>query len=147
MSENVTRPKYLSPWICPKCSADCSANADQCKDLGDATGYLLQCACGCEFIHWENVVNMPYGVEVDGETYEYPQEVNEADVSLYVSEYEYLAGKSDDQIVRLLNKDHDWTPGSGEVLLELAQKYGSFALRSALALALALDIEDGSEGL
>ena len=41
----------------------------------------------------------------------------------------------------------EWTPAGAEHLLTLATDYGSFVLRSALALAVALGIEDGELGL
>ena len=40
----------------------------------------------------------------------------------------------------------DWTPAAAAHLVELAQHYGAFMLRNALALALALGIEDGELG-
>jgi len=40
----------------------------------------------------------------------------------------------------------DWTPEAAEHLLRLATAYGSFMLRNALAISLALDIEDGELG-
>lgn len=41
----------------------------------------------------------------------------------------------------------DWTPETADILINLAQEYGTFILRNALALAVALGIEDGSRGL
>lgn len=40
----------------------------------------------------------------------------------------------------------EWTPSAASALIELAERYGSFMLRNALALAVAMEIEDGSEG-
>ena len=40
----------------------------------------------------------------------------------------------------------DWTPQAADALIDLARRYGVFMLRNALALAVALDIEDGSLG-
>jgi hypothetical protein len=48
--------------------------------------------------------------------------------------------------VRLI-RDADWTYGGAEELVYLAERYGSFVLRNALALSLALGIEDGNAGL
>ncbi len=41
----------------------------------------------------------------------------------------------------------DWTPAAAAELEQLARQYGSFMLRNALALAVALNIEDGAKGL
>lgn len=48
-----------------------------------------------------------------------------------------------DQLIRLLIKDGAWTPTGARTLVELVHEYGSFFLRNAAALALALNIEDG----
>ena len=45
-----------------------------------------------------------------------------------------------------LVKKSDWTPEAADELLFLAREYGTFMLRNALALAAALEIEDGSAG-
>ena len=45
-----------------------------------------------------------------------------------------------------LVKDGDWSPMAAEHLLTLASQYGSFMLRNALAVSLALEIEDGELG-
>ena len=37
----------------------------------------------------------------------------------------------------------DWTPKGAEEVTRLAQKYGSFILRNALAIANVLSVEDG----
>jgi hypothetical protein len=74
MIEKQTRPPYLRPWTCPKCGADCSGQTDHSRDGEDSVGHLLQCPCGCQFTHWESLAYAPYGVEVDGQMYEYPQE-------------------------------------------------------------------------
>ena len=46
-------------------------------------------------------------------------------------------------LIHNLQKEADWSSGGAEALLELAQDYGAFMLRNALALALTLEIEDG----
>ena len=46
-----------------------------------------------------------------------------------------------------LETDAEWTPEGATHLLRLARDYGAFILRHACALAVALDIEDGSLGL
>ena len=51
-----------------------------------------------------------------------------------------------DAIRRSLVLDAEWTPAAATNLLTLANDYGSFMLRNALALSLALGIEDGALG-
>jgi len=52
----------------------------------------------------------------------------------------------EEEIAKMLRDNHDWTEEGAEELVRVAVKYGSFFLRNALALAVALNIEDGSEG-
>lgn len=52
----------------------------------------------------------------------------------------------DGEIRELLISKGDWTPSAAEHLLDLATRYGSFMLRNALALSIALKIEDGELG-
>jgi hypothetical protein len=54
---------------------------------------------------------------------------------------------TDRMIVDALVVNADWTREGGRTVLSLAQRYGTFVLRNALALADAMDIEDGSVGL
>ena len=71
-----------------------------------------------------------------------------ADASSFVKEYEPLAKLAGDaEIVKALHMGHDWTQTGAKTLLKLAKQYGAFILCNALALAIALDIEDGSKGL
>jgi hypothetical protein len=46
----------------------------------------------------------------------------------------------------LLVRNGDWSPQAATHLLRLAQGYGSFMLRNALAISLTLGIEDGDLG-
>jgi hypothetical protein len=67
-------------------------------------------------------------------------------------EYEILIGDigdaaTDDQIVARLTTEHDWTEAGATTVLALARQYGTAILRNALALASAMQIEDGSVGL
>ena len=73
-----------------------------------------------------------------------------------ISEYRNLAAivatkssgeLSEESLVGELASSHDWTEQGAQQLVALAQQYGSFILRDALALAIALDIEDGELGL
>ena len=50
------------------------------------------------------------------------------------------------EIEDLLVSKGDWSPRAAEHLRDLATSYGSFMLRNALALSLALEIEDGELG-
>jgi hypothetical protein len=73
-----------------------------------------------------------------------------ADVNLLVEEYRSLFGvaavDSVESLEDLLVHEGDWTLHAASHLLQLAQQYGSFMLRNALALSLALGIEDGDLG-
>ena len=69
-----------------------------------------------------------------------------------VSEYDTIIADvgedaTDDQIVAALVRDADWTERGAREVLQLAQKYGTSILRNALALASAMNIEDGEAGL
>ena len=48
-----------------------------------------------------------------------------------------------EHLTRALRKDHDWTDGGARTIVSLANEYGAFMLRNALALAVVLDKEDG----
>ncbi len=68
-----------------------------------------------------------------------------------ISEYDSMAnaeGNSDlrnnpERLARTLAKDHDWTDRGAEAVAALANEYGAFMLRNALALAIVLNKEDG----
>jgi len=51
-----------------------------------------------------------------------------------------------DKVENILINEGEWTPRAAEHLLKLSNDYGSFMLRNALALSLALGIEDGELG-
>jgi len=53
---------------------------------------------------------------------------------------------SRDQLVISLVESADWTAEGAAALAKVAEDYGIFMLRNALALAIALDIEDGRLG-
>lgn len=68
------------------------------------------------------------------------------------AEYDDLIAKvgeeaTEDQIVAALVRDSDWTEQGAQEVLHLARKYGTSILRNALALASAMQIEDGEAGL
>jgi len=51
-----------------------------------------------------------------------------------------------DRLVQHLSRAHDWTEHGARGIVSLANEYGAFMLRNALALALALGKEDGDLG-
>lgn len=66
-------------------------------------------------------------------------------------EYQTLVGElgdspSDMQITVALVGEAAWTESGSALLVKLARQYGTFVLSNALALAEALDIEDGEAG-
>ena len=77
------------------------------------------------------------------------------DVRMLVKEYQDIvnyASKSSDgtekleDIEKLLVSDAEWSANAAAHLLDLANSYGSFMLKNALALSLALGIKDGEIG-
>ncbi|MBX3385223.1 MAG: hypothetical protein KF768_01485 [Phycisphaeraceae bacterium] len=69
-----------------------------------------------------------------------------------LSEYETLIAvvgehASDDEIVAALVRDADWTEQGAREVLQITRTYGASILRNALALASAMQIEDGEAGL
>jgi hypothetical protein len=70
----------------------------------------------------------------------------------FVDEYKALIGclgpDPDDESIRdLLVKDSEWSVRGSAILVMLAREYGTFVLANALALAEAMEIEDGNAGL
>lgn len=67
-----------------------------------------------------------------------------------IDEYARIRQKADQNdpeiVTRTLSHQHEWTPQAAETLARLANDYGAFMLRNALALAVALDKEDGNLG-
>ena len=79
------------------------------------------------------------------------------DINGLIEEYRFLLKKpvgkmsgpskvTVSKIKELLIRKGEWSPEASEHLLDLATAYGSFMLRNALALSLALQIEDGELG-
>ena len=72
-------------------------------------------------------------------------------VSSLTQEYQSIIADSGDpgreSLKERLVQEADWTYNGAETLVYLAERYGSFMLRNALALSLALNIEDGDAGL
>ena len=71
-------------------------------------------------------------------------------VANLVEEYRVLFERVDrdtsDPLETVLTHEAEWTPEAAAHLLQLAREYGAFMLRNALAISLALDIEDGELG-
>jgi hypothetical protein len=65
-----------------------------------------------------------------------------------IGEYRALRSldKEADQLVAELTRSHDWTEEGARAIVSLAVGYGSFMLRNALAMAIALEKEDGDLG-
>jgi hypothetical protein len=80
--------------------------------------------------------------------------IRESDAAPLIGEYETLVEEStprDGEIdwIKLHGKlvqTAEWTDAAASHLANLAQNYGSFMLRNALALAIAAQIEDGEFG-
>lgn len=74
----------------------------------------------------------------------------QANVSGLVNEYRTLFDSLDcdktESLEQRLTNGAEWTPQAAEHLVQLARNYGSFMLRNALAISLALGIEDGDMG-
>jgi hypothetical protein len=76
-------------------------------------------------------------------------------VESLISEYQTLLGEKllknsqgqydDSGMLKELSVSADWTVAGAHELLKLANNYGAFMLRNALAIAVVLGKEDGSE--
>ncbi len=64
----------------------------------------------------------------------------------YRSLFDDVGSDTLDSLEEALMDEAEWTAEAAEHLLRLATTYGSFMLRNALAISLALDIEDGELG-
>lgn len=77
--------------------------------------------------------------------------VSVADTSLLVEKYRNdLSGIGIEDVKMLkhaLQKTCDWTPIASAHLIALVRNNGTFVLRNALAVAIALRVEDGELGL
>ena len=72
-----------------------------------------------------------------------------------ISEYESLLAHvaeistqslRSERLIQELRRKHDWTDGGASAVVSLANDYGAFMLRNALAMAIALGKEDGELG-
>lgn len=74
------------------------------------------------------------------------------DQDMLISDYQTILASlgdnpSDDAIVAALIQEADWTQEGAREVLRLSRAYGSSILRNALALASAMEIEDGYAGM
>jgi hypothetical protein len=67
-------------------------------------------------------------------------------VEEYRSLFDDVRSDARDSLEEALMYEAEWTAEAATHLLQLATEYGSFMLRNALAISLALDIEDGDLG-
>jgi len=71
------------------------------------------------------------------------------DLSGLAGEYETLleeAIREGREVESVLVGEAEWTPVAAQHLVQLVRDYGSFMLRNATAIAIALNIEDGELG-
>jgi hypothetical protein len=75
---------------------------------------------------------------------------SQANVGFLVQEYSNafsgVKDGSDELLEKLLVHEGDWTQEAASHLIQLAKGYGSFMLQNALAISLALGVEDGEFG-
>lgn len=74
------------------------------------------------------------------------------DFELLMAEYSAMVDTlpreaTEDDVVSQLCADHAWTENGAATIVNLARMYGTEILRNALALAAAMEIEDGDAGL
>jgi hypothetical protein len=67
-------------------------------------------------------------------------------VEEYRAIFENENGDHSGSLERRLHESGEWTATASLHLISLAENYGSFMLQNALAISLALDIEDGEFG-
>ena len=60
--------------------------------------------------------------------------------------FEGVDSDAPDSVEGALTHEAEWTPEAAAHLLRLVRAYGSFMLRNALAISLALGVEDGELG-
>ena len=85
-------------------------------------------------------------------------ETVDADMTGLVNEYRSLlhsvrsmrdaqGAVNSDALAEVLRSKADWTQRGAEHIAALVRENGTFVLRNALAIAIALEVEDGSLGL
>ena len=67
-------------------------------------------------------------------------------ISEYQSTVQHLSEHDNEDPAQALAQDHDWSEEGARAIIDLANNYGSFMLKNALALSIALGKEDGDLG-
>ena len=67
-------------------------------------------------------------------------------ISEYQSTVEHCSTHDHNNLARALAQDHEWSDEGARAIIDLANNYGSFMLKNALALSIALEKEDGDLG-
>lgn len=78
--------------------------------------------------------------------------LSEVITDVLLSEYEGIISNvgenaTDEAIIAALVRESEWTEEGANAVVQLARKYGTSILRNALALAAAMGVEDGTDGL
>jgi len=67
-------------------------------------------------------------------------------ISEYQSTVEHFSKHDNENLAQALTQDHDWSEEGARAIIDLANNYGSFMLKNALALSIVLGKEDGDLG-
>ncbi len=67
-------------------------------------------------------------------------------ISEYRGTVQHCSTHDHGNLALALAQDHDWSYEGARAIIELANNYGSFMLKNALALSIALEKEDGDLG-
>jgi len=64
----------------------------------------------------------------------------------YRSTVEHCSTHDHNNLAKALVQDHEWSENGARAIIDLANNYGSFMLKNALALSIVLGKEDGDFG-
>ena len=67
-------------------------------------------------------------------------------ISEYQSTVQHFSKHDNEDLDQALAQDHDWSEEGARAIIDLANNYGSFMLKNALALSIVLGKEDGDLG-
>ena len=67
-------------------------------------------------------------------------------ISEYQSIVQHFSEHDNEDLAQALAQDHDWSEEGARAIIDLANNYGSFMLKNALALSIVLGKEDGDLG-
>ena len=67
-------------------------------------------------------------------------------ISEYQSTVQHFSKHDNEGLTQALAQDHDWSDEGARAIIDLANNYGSFMLKNALALSIVLGKEDGDLG-